>query len=261
MTVVFSGKAYASGKEEELKEKVLKLTKKGAVPKLISIIVGDNPASILYVNLKKKAAERIGAEVKVVRFDKALNPARIIQSIKQYNEDPKVNGIMVQLPLPDPVSSFKLKIINSIDPKKDIDGLRKNSFYVHPTAKAVIEIIEQANSRFRDQSSRYQVCIVGEKGMVGSSLVKEIKKMGFRLTGDTNAADILISATGSPGSVKKDMVKKGVVVVDVGSPLGDVDLATADKASFITPVPGGVGPVTVSCLLENLIIACYTGSL
>lgn len=256
MAIVFDGRMYASGKEEDLKRKVLKLKEKGIVPRLKSIVVGEDPASLLYVNLKKKAAERIGVEVEIVHFNKAFNPKEIILTIKKYNKDPKVSGIMVQMPLPDSILEYKLQIINSIDPKKDVDGLRENSFYIHPTAKAVLQIIKEANPRFMVHSFLFKVCVVGEKGMVGSFLVKEMKKLGFRLVKDSNDADILISATGSAGSVGKDMVKKGAVVVDVGSPLGDVDPSAIIKTNFICPVPGGVGPVTISCLLENLISAC-----
>lgn len=256
MAIVFDGRAYASGKEEDLKKKVLKLKEKGVVPRLVSIVVGEDPASLLYVNLKKKAAERIEAEVIIVHFDEIFDPKEIILRIKKYNENPRVSGIMVQMPLPDRFSDYKLQIINSIDPKKDVDGLRENSFYVHPTAKAVLQIIKEANPKFMVHSFLFKVCVVGEKGMVGSSLIKEVKKLGFWLVRDLKDADILISATGSTGSIKKEMVKKGAVVVDVGSPLGDIDPSVIIKASFISSVPGGVGPVTISCLLENLISAC-----
>lgn len=261
MVTIFDGYKFAAKKEKSLKRKVKKLLDKGVRPKLVSIIVGEDPASLLYVNLKKKAAEKIGAEVEILHFDEALDPKEIILTIKKYNKNPKVSGIMVQMPLPDAVSDYKLQIINSIDPEKDVDGLRENSFYVHPTAKAVLQIIKEANPEFVVHSSIFKVCVVGEKGMVGSSLVKEMKKLGFRLVKDLSDADILVSATGSTGSISKDMVKKGTVVVDVGSPLGDIDPSVALRASFISPVPGGVGPVTISCLLENLISACYTGSL
>ncbi|MFH1863589.1 MAG: bifunctional 5,10-methylenetetrahydrofolate dehydrogenase/5,10-methenyltetrahydrofolate cyclohydrolase [bacterium] len=252
MAIVFDGRSYASGKEEDLKKKVLKLKEKGVVPRLESIVVGEDPASLLYVNLKKKAAEKIGAEVEIVHFDEALDPKEIILTIKKYNKNPKVSGIMVQMPLPDAVSDYKLQIINSIDPKKDVDGLRENSFYVHPTAMAVLQIIEVARLRLASARQAKTICVIGKGGMVGSALLEKIKDTDYKLMENSKDADILVSTTGSPNLVKADMVKEGVVVIDVGFPKGDVDPSVYPKASFYTPVPGGVGPVTITCLLENL---------
>lgn len=253
MAIIFDGKAYALRKEEELKKKVIELRKKGIVPKLVSIIVGKDPASLLYVNLKKKAAERIGAEVETVRLCPGIRAEEIMQIIKRFNDDGKVRGIMVQLPLPDPISNFKSQIINSINPKKDIDGLGENSFYVHPTAKAVLQIIEVAEKMLARHPKT--ITVIGERGMVGGFLVKEIAKTKLQLIKETKNADIVVGATGKTGIIKKEMVKEGVIIIDVGSPFGDVDPSVALRASFMTPVPGGVGPVTIYCLLENLVVA------
>lgn len=248
MVIIFAGRKYAREKEEILKSKVLKLREKGIVPKLVSILVGDDRASKLYVGLKKKAAERIGVEVEVVGLAAKSSVEEILQTIKRVNADEKVQGMIVQLPLPERLDQEKEKIINSIDPKKDVDGLREDSPYVHPTAKAILQIVKIAGPA-------KTICVVGERGMVGSSLIKEIKKTKLQLVKDSGVADILVSATGQPNLITPDRVKTGAVVIDAGSPKGDVDPAVALRANFMTPVPGGVGPVTISCLLENLIIA------
>jgi len=256
MAIIFDGYKFAAKKEKSLKREVKKLLEKGVRPKLVSIIVGDDPASKLYVNLKKKAAERIGAEVEIVRLSLGIRVEEIIQTIKQFNNDDKVKGIMVQLPLPEKIDNSRLRIIGSIIPKKDVDGLKKNSQYIHPTAKAVLQIIEVAWKRYDISDSGCTICIVGAGGMVGGFLVKEIAKTKLQLIKETKNADIVVSATGKPGIIKKEMVKERVIIIDVGSPFGDVDFKRVlPKASFITPVPGGVGPVTISCLLENLVIA------
>lgn len=259
MTIIFDGRQFAAGKEKFLEREVKRLLDRGVHPKLVSVIVGDDPASKLYVNLKKKAAGKIGIELKISKWKSDVNYGNLIEEIRNLNKDKNVHGVMVQLPLPLNIRHHTLDIINSIRSNKDVDGLRKDSPYLHPTSKAVLQIIEEAkNVLGRDFST---IAIVGGKGMVGSSLVREIKKTRLQLIEDARKADILVSATGSPGIISVDMVRESAVVIDVGSPKGDVDPRVKLQASFITPVPGGVGPVTVSCLLENLLDACYTGSL
>jgi methylenetetrahydrofolate dehydrogenase (NADP+) / methenyltetrahydrofolate cyclohydrolase len=250
MAIIFDGRAFTAKKEEELKKKVTDLKSKGITPHLASILVGNDPASTLYVGLKKKAAERIGAELSVYRLSEKTNPSEILQLIELLNNDKNVNGIMIQLPLPDAFLADKARIINLIDPKKDVDGLREDSKFLHPTSKAVMQIIGESKTKSK------KICVVGGGGMVGSSLVKHLYKEGYEQKLDTLEADIVVSATGEPNIIKADSIKKGTVVIDVGSPKGDVDFSeVSKKADFITPVPGGVGPVTISALLENLISA------
>jgi methylenetetrahydrofolate dehydrogenase (NADP+)/methenyltetrahydrofolate cyclohydrolase len=182
---------------------------------------------------------------------------KILEVIKFYNDDPEIHGIMVQLPLPEHLESSKSQILNSIAPIKDVDGLRDNTKFVHPTAKAVMDIIDFANGGL-EMSAKLKCFVVGENGMVGSSVTSEFKKKGYEFASKIEDADILVSATGKPKLITEDMIKKDAIVIDVGSPVGDCDLDLKSKASFVTPVPGGVGPVTIACLLENLISACYT---
>ncbi len=265
MAIIFDGRAFAAEKEEALVLKVLDLRQKGITPHLVSVIVGDDPASHLYVGLKKKAVERLGGEMTVVSLGENTTLEKILEAIEWYNKDSEIHGIMVQMPLPEKFKDFKFQIIDSINPKKDVDGLQKDSLFLHPTSKAVMDIIDFANG-YLDLSATLKCVVVGANGMVGAPVVKELRKKGYEvvecdsktedLSQKTLAADILVSATGHPKLITEDMIKKEAMIIDVGSPVGDCDLnGIKSKASFITPVPGGVGPVTISCLLENLVEA------
>jgi methylenetetrahydrofolate dehydrogenase (NADP+)/methenyltetrahydrofolate cyclohydrolase len=269
MPIIFDGKTFASQKEEILKGRVFGLKTRGVFPKLASIIVGDDPASKLYVGLKKKAAERIGAELDIYFLPEKTKIEDLILLIGTLNTDDTVQGIMIQMPLPEKISNSKLAIINTIRPEKDVDGLQKDSRYLHPTSKAVIDILHKAETEKDVQALKDQplkVVVVGATGMVGAPLVKELKDEGYEVTecntktedlrAETLKGDVVISATGTQGLIKGDMVQENTILIDVGSPKGDFSPVAQDKAVFFTPVPGGVGPVTISCLLENLISAC-----
>ena len=264
MAIIFDGKLFAAEKEANLGIRVLGLKARGIYPKLASIIIGKNPASELYVNLKKKAAERIGAEVDIYFLGENSKIDDILLLVDTLNTDEGVNGIMVQLPLPGNIAKFKDRIIGSINQEKDVDGLRQDSQFLHPTSKAAIDILKFAEKGLKVKPKT--VCVIGSTGMVGTPLVKELKEEKYdvvevnaetkNLAEKVKSADVLISATGVPSLIKSDMIKSDSIVIDVGSPKGDVEVEASKKAAFITPVPGGVGPVTISCLLENLIEAC-----
>ncbi len=249
MSIIFDGKAYAAKKILELDGQVALLKNKGIHPKIASILVGDDPAGRLYVSLKKKRAESIGIEMDVYYFKESELLENILTLIDTLNFDYSVHGIMIQLPLPEAIKNYKLKIINSIKSCKDVDGLREDSPFVHPTAMAVMEVIKESGKKVKT------ICVVGKTGMVGSALLKEIKNTDYKLVEKSEDADILVSATGSPNIIKVNMVKKGAIVIDVGSPKGDIDPEVSEVAGFLTPVPGGIGPITISCLLENLVKA------
>jgi len=270
MTHIFDGKAFAKDKEELIRDQVNRLIKKGIRPKLVSILVGEDPASVLYVNLKKKAAERIGAEVEIISLSSSISVKEIQKTIEQFNNDNNVHGSMVQLPLPWNFSGKdRDEIINTIAKEKDVDGLREDSPYAHPTAKAVLEVLEYAKNVSKPslKEEDLRIAVVGASGMVGRPLLREFKRKGFDAVGYNTKTinwqerikekDVVISATGVPDLIKESMVRDGVVLIDVGSPNGDIEKRTYEKASFISPVPGGVGPVTVSCLLENLVEAAF----
>jgi methylenetetrahydrofolate dehydrogenase (NADP+)/methenyltetrahydrofolate cyclohydrolase len=264
MAIIFDGKLFALQKNEKLKKEVLDLNTKGIFPHLASIVIGDNPASKLYVGLKKKAGEAIGIQVDVYYLPETTEKEDLLTLIDTLNKDREVSGIMIQLPIPTKLVGFKNEIIASIDPRKDVDGLREDSVYVHPTSKAVIEILNHAKNLSQMKNLSIQkICVVGSSGMVGKSLVKELKKLDYEVFGcDSNTkdinkstlqSDVVISCTGVLGLIKKEMIKKDSIIIDVGFPKGDFDKGVFDLAGFVTPVPGGVGPVTVACLLENLV--------
>ena len=266
--IIFDGREFARQKEKLLKGKVSQLKRQGMTPKLGSILVGDNPSSKLYTSLKKKAAERIGAVLEIKEFPVSVSVDQLNQLIRKLNKDESVHGIMLQLPLPPPISNHQSQIINSISPEKDVDGLREDSQFRPATVKAILEIIDYALKFVRRplREAPLKVTVVGSSGMVGTRLVKELRILNYEvgeadietkdLKSKTQDADVLISATGVPDLIKSDMVKIGAIVIDVGSPEGDVDFPkVCKKAAFITPVPGGVGPVTISCLLGNLVEA------
>jgi methylenetetrahydrofolate dehydrogenase (NADP+)/methenyltetrahydrofolate cyclohydrolase len=174
---------------------------------------------------------------------------------------------MIQMPLPGKLEEKRAEIVNVIHPEKDVDGLRKDSDYLHPTSKAVIDILHYAEGELSLKTGDSKVVVVGATGMVGAPLVHELKDEGYsvvecnsktkNLTKEVLKGDVVISTTGIQGIIKEDMVKPEAIVIDVGSPRGDVNFYEVErKSAFITPVPGGVGPVTISCLLENLISAC-----
>lgn len=264
-TVVFDGKGFAERKKEELKIIVGGLNSRGTIPCLASILIGNDRASVLYVSLKRKAAQKIGAELYPYFLPESTKLEDVLTLIRSLNTDRNVHGVMVQLPIPGKLGEHKSEIINAIDPKKDVDGLKENSFFIHPTSKAVMDILRYAKSQISIPDLNI-VCVVGSTGMVGKPLIKELKTEGYKviecnkktkkLESKTFQGDIVISATGHPGLIKAGMVKRGVIAIDVGSPKGDFDSKVEEKTSFFTPVPGGVGPVTIVCLLENLIEAC-----
>jgi len=275
--MMFDGRQFALQKASELVGEIAKLKKKGVAPKLASIVIGDEGGGRLYQSLKKKAAERIGAKVEIKSLSSSINLEEVVNLIKKLNADKLVHGIMVQLPLPKKFSqSDRDKIISAIAKEKDVDGLRDDSPYLAPAVKAVLAAIKETPPL---KVRSYKVVVVGAEGFVGQKIVKVLKGKGYQVDGvdietkdpvkpqqgwshrvslklKTKNADILISATGREGLITGNMVKSGAVVIDVGSPKGDVKFdEVVKKASFMTPVPGGIGPVTISCLLENLVEA------
>lgn len=270
MAVIFDGYAFAERTEKKLKLKVNNLRKRNIIPQLASILVGSDPASMLYVNLKSKAAERIGCKVKILKFPPDIVIDRLIEEIKKMNKDSSIHGIMIQLPLPENFSiNERDRLLDEIQKSKDVDGLRKDSNFLTPVVKAIIDILKEASPyivRPALKEPPYKVCVVGYKGFEGVKITKVLEEMGYDVDGadsdtynlktKTLYADIIISLTGKPGIIDSEMVKDNAVVIDVGAPKGDIkSQELLNKVSFISPVPGGVGPVTISCLLENLVDA------
>ncbi len=273
---IFDGKSFAFEKERLLKAKVNELKSLGIQPKLVAIITQRHPASELYIRLKKKAAERVGIEMEVFEvFSSSRDYQYLLNLIGSFNRDTSVHGIMIQLPLAKRYLPYQKKIMRVIAPQKDVDGLKVDTTFVPATVRAIISIIEEASLKVLLRKPP-PVFVVGSKGAVGSALLIELNKRNYVAEGFDKRpradwrdlwgvpsfmslrADVVVSATGTPGIIESRHIAKGAAVIDVGSPEGDVRFKEVkQKASFITPVPGGVGPVTIVSLLENLIEAAY----
>lgn len=255
MTIIFDGQSFARKKEDELYHKIEKLK---VTPVMATILVGENPASKLYVSLKQKAAERVGARMDVYEFPDSVSHDELVLRINHLNQDKTIHGMMIQLPLPESLKDKTNDIVHHIAKTRDVDGLRDDSVFMPATTRAIFSILGEAQKHVKFSTDDY-VVVVGAKGMVGRSLVSELTKLGYEVgteLSEAKNAKIVISATGSPEVITAEHISKGAVVIDVGSPKGDVLFSEVkDKASFVTPVPGGVGPVTVVSLLENLVEA------
>jgi methylenetetrahydrofolate dehydrogenase (NADP+)/methenyltetrahydrofolate cyclohydrolase len=272
--MILDGKGLSRQNEITLKERVNLLKQKfGYTPALRVILVGENPASIAYVNSKKKACDRVGIDGEIIRLPIDIQEEVLIEKIESLNHDSKVDGILIQLPLPKHIN--ETFVLNKVSPDKDVDGLHtinagklftKQPGVVPATPLGVMMLLNHYKIPI---DGKYAV-VVGRSNLVGMPLGKLLNDADatvtivHRKTNDlasfTRQADILCVAVGKPNFITKDMVKPGAVVVDVGINrfgdilVGDVDFESVkDIASYITPVPGGVGPMTISALLFNVL--------
>ena len=242
---------------------------------LAVILVGDDPASATYVRNKEKACKRLGINFKLVRLPQSVSKEEVLESISRLNNDDSISGIIVQLPLPSHIDEFE--ITKSVLPIKDVDGLHPENLgsllkgkpnMVPCTPSGIIELLRREEIDIKGK----KVVIVGRSNLVGKPLFHLLLSMDATVTichsktkdlkKETSQADILVVAVGVPGLIKKDMVKPGAVVIDVGinkvdnKLVGDVDFeGVKEIASYITPVPGGVGPMTVAMLMNNVLKA------
>lgn len=273
MSVIIDGREISKKIQEEIKANIRNCMIR---PSVAVIQIGDNPASNSYIKNKEKACSNVGIYFRLYKFDDGTPELTIINKIKELNNDDYVNGIMIQLPLPPQYNEKRL--LNTVSNGKDVDGLTdintgrfingKRSL-VPCTALAVMRMLEESNIDVEGKD----VVIVGRSGLVGKPLATLMSQKNATVTichskttnlkEHTKRADILVAAVGVPRLITEDMVKEGAVVIDVGinkendKLCGDVDYdAVSKKASYITPVPGGVGPMTVAMLLENIIV-CY----
>ena len=234
-------------------------------PTLTILQIGNHPASSMYVERKQQFGQTIGCRINVIHLPCQAHQTAVEMGIRNQNDDPTVNGIIVQLPMPEHLSNDLLQLI---DPKKDVDGLSKDSPFTPATPKAILAILDDQKVELEGKNA----VVVGRSALVGGPVARLLGERGAHVTvchsksGDlrpfTLRADILVVAVGKPNLVTADMVKSGSIVINVGGALGadgqlhgDVDPAVALKASFFTPVPGGVGPVTVAMLFTNLVLA------
>lgn len=273
---ILDGKKIAGEIRAELEADILKLKEKGMVPGLAVVLVGDDPASQVYVRHKEKACAELGIFSIVHRLEESTSEERIHELIQELNTDVKVHGILVQLPLPKHISEEK--IILAIDPEKDVDCFHPENVgrmfsgvprFLPCTPAGVVEILRRSGIEISGKN----VTIVGRSNIVGKPLAIMLLQENATVTvahsktkdlaAATKNADVVVSAVGRAGLITQDMIKQGAVVVDVGTTRGadgklkgDVDFeGTLAVASAITPVPGGVGPMTIACLMKNTVKA------
>lgn len=262
--MVFEGKSKASEIEAGLRKRVRRLGRK---PVLVILWVGEGEASRKYVEKKREAGERIGAEV----WTERVEVDGLEKRLRELSREERVDGLMVQLPVPGVDRGEVRRLLDLIPVDKDVDGLNGENLrlvmigeekFLPATVRAVGKIMDQAIGEVGLDIERMRVAVVGSEGAVGKPLTVQLKRFGFEVgefdLGDKLVLedyDVVISATGQAGLIRGEMVKEGVVAIDVGYPDGDFEERVREKAGFITPVPGGVGPVTVACLLENLVMA------
>ena len=270
MGKILNGKELALKLNLKLKDKISSFKKKIL---LAAILVGDDPASKLYINIKRKTCSEIGIGSILVDLDKNITKSKLLDEIEKLNKDKSVHGILLQLPLPRDLRPYTSEFIEQIDPIKDVDGLHPinrgklfdyNEDFVPCTPKGIITLLEHYNIEIQGKN----VVIINRSNLVGKPLIFMLLKRNATVTvchsytkdldGYTKKADILIVAIGKSKFITKEKVKEGVVIVDVGISRengklsGDVDFeGVFDKCSWITPNPGGVGPMTVSFLLQN----------
>ncbi|TXD45931.1 bifunctional methylenetetrahydrofolate dehydrogenase/methenyltetrahydrofolate cyclohydrolase FolD [Polaribacter sp. IC073] len=286
--ILLDGKKTAADIKEEIALEVRELKNKGHdTPHLAAIIVGNDGASITYVNAKVKACERVGFESTLIRLPKEITEEELLNEIAVLNVDNDIDGFIVQLPLPKHID--EQKVLMAVDPDKDVDGFHPTNVgkmalnlptFISATPFGILELLE----RYHVETSGKHVVVLGRSHIVGSPmsiLLSQKRKVGNatvtmchsrtkNLKDITLQADIIIAAIGIPEFLKADMVKDNVTVIDVGITrladsskkngyrlVGDVAFEEVSKKSdFITPVPGGVGPMTIAMLLKNTLLAC-----
>jgi len=284
MATIIDGKKVASELREELAHRVQEMKKTGVTPGLAVVLVGEDPASRSYVRAKEKSCHDLGMFSKDIRLPESTREDELLTIVNNLNEDSEIDGILVQLPLPSQID--EQKIILAIDPKKDVDGFHPMSVgkmileqdtFLPCTPHGILKLLEYSNIPIKGK----KVVVVGRSNIVGkpvSNLLFQKQAWGNatvtichtateHLKEETLQADILIAAAGRPEMITGDMIKKDAVVIDVGVNrvedsskkrgyrlVGDVDFTGAsERASFITPVPGGVGPMTITMLLFNTV--------
>ena len=252
--------------QEILKELKTTLSQKNLRPYLAIILVGQDPASLVYVNQKKKKGEEIGIKVEIFSYSEASKQEEIEQKILELNRDKAITGMIVQLPLPKHL--YQAKLLNLVSLEKDVDGLAENSPFRPATPLGIIELLKRSQVVINDKKA----VVVGYSDLVGKPVSEMLKEEGADVEVvdiDTpnpekiiSTADLLVVAVGKPKFIRKAVLKKGVVVVDVGinrteeGLVGDVDFEDVQGVvAKITPVPGGVGPMTVTMLLKNVVAA------
>lgn len=284
--VIIDGKAVAKSVRNGLKERIAALKERGVTPGLAAVLVGDDPASATYVNSKARACKKLGIYSEVITKAAALSEEELLAIVNSLNDNSDIHGILVQSPLPDQIDSTAVTL--AIRPEKDVDGFHPYNVglmlmgrpgLLPCTPAGIVKLLEH----YSIDPSGKEVVVVGRSNIVGKPIAAMLMQksrmanatvtVAHSRTADLadvcRRADILIAATGRPKTVTSDMVKQGAVIIDVGVNrvedassekgyrlVGDVDFESClEKVSFITPVPGGVGPMTIAMLMSNTVAA------
>ncbi|HIB49650.1 MAG TPA: bifunctional 5,10-methylenetetrahydrofolate dehydrogenase/5,10-methenyltetrahydrofolate cyclohydrolase [Flavobacteriaceae bacterium] len=285
--ILLDGKKVSNDIKDEIKAEVDKMKSQGEkVPHLAAVIVGDDGASLTYVGSKVRACERVGFESTMVRMKHTTSEIELLHKIKELNEDDNIDGFIIQLPLPPQINTQK--VLMAVDPSKDVDGFHPENFgkmaldmstFIPATPFGILELLERYDVDTKGKHTvvigrshivgRPMSILMSRKGWPGNSTVTLTHSNTKNITQIISQADIVISALGVPNFLKAEMVRDDAVVIDVGITrvdddskprgyriVGDVDFENVSKkASFITPVPGGVGPMTIAMLLKNTLLA------
>jgi methylenetetrahydrofolate dehydrogenase (NADP+)/methenyltetrahydrofolate cyclohydrolase len=285
--ILIDGKQTAADIKLELKQEADLLRKYGRrPPHLAAVLVGNDGGSVTYVNAKVKACEKIGFDSTLIRFDDSISESELLEKVGELNKDDSIDGFIVQLPLPKHINDRNITL--AIDPLKDVDGFHPENVgrmslglpsFISATPNGIMQLLK----RYKIETSGKHCVVIGRSAIVGtpmSILLSRNSNPGNATVTITHSrtknlkeicllADIIIAAIGKPHFLKEDMVKEGAVVIDVGTTrvedatrkngyklMGDVDFANvSDKCSYISPVPGGVGPMTIASLLMNTLKA------
>jgi len=283
---LLDGKKISEDIKNEITAEVQKMKNNNEkVPHLAAIIVGNDGASLTYVGSKVKACEKVGFESTLVKMPSTTSETELLKKIKELNQDDNIDGFIVQLPLPEQIDTQK--VLMAVDPSKDVDGFHPENFgrmaldmttFIPATPFGILELLERYGVETQGKHTvvigrshivgRPMSILMGRKGFPGNSTVTLTHSYTKNIAQITTQADIIITALGVPNYLKAEMVKDGAVVIDVGITrvaddsekgyriTGDVDFdLVSKKTSFITPVPGGVGPMTIAMLLKNTLLA------
>jgi len=285
--ILLDGKKTSNDIKNEITEVVQEMKDNGEkVPHLAAVIVGNDGASLTYVGSKVRACERVGFESTMIRLPNTTSETELLREIHELNDNPEIDGFIVQLPLPKQIDTQK--VLMAVDPDKDVDGFHPTNFgrmaldmstFIPATPFGILELLDRYKVATKGKHTvvigrshivgRPMSILMGRRGFPGNSTVTLTHSHTKNITQITSQADIIITALGVPGFLKAEMVKDDAVIIDVGITrvpdesrergyyiTGDVDFENVSKkASYITPVPGGVGPMTIAMLLKNTLLA------
>jgi methylenetetrahydrofolate dehydrogenase (NADP+) / methenyltetrahydrofolate cyclohydrolase len=284
--ILLDGKKTSEDIKNEIAQQVQRMKDRGEkVPHLAAVIVGNDGASLTYVGSKVKACERVGFESTLIKMPSTTSESELLKTIKDLNENDDIDGFIVQLPLPKQIDTQK--VLMTVDPTKDVDGFHPENFgkmaldmttFIPATPFGILELLERYNVKTEGKHTvvigrshivgRPMSILMGRKGFPGNSTVTLTHSHTKNINQITSQADIIITALGVPNYLKAEMIKDDAVIIDVGitrvnddsekgyTITGDVDFENVSKkASYITPVPGGVGPMTIAMLLKNTLLA------